>query len=266
MTTERAADLALAQRAALIGARLGLQYFQRVKDLRVDYKSDGSYVTEADCRVEETVRSVLLADRPNDACLGEETGEIGAGPRRWILDGIDGTAVFLRGEPSWQTLIALEEDGVVTVAVASVPAQGKLWWAARGEGAHVGTIHDGQLRDAQSIRVNPEPAGLEGRLIGIVPDYAQLAPGYRAMVDDVLKVTRLTPCAVHAGLLVASGELDVAVQLAGKIWDYAAPSLIVEEAGGAFSGADSDGHPVFGNAVYARNPAIHTAALALLRS
>ena len=111
-------DLILAQHAALAGASLGLEYFQRVKDLRIDYKTDGSYVTEADCCVEETVRSILLAERPNDACLGEETGEHGSGRRRWILDGIDGTAEFLRGESSWQTLIALEEDGTSDAAAS----------------------------------------------------------------------------------------------------------------------------------------------------
>jgi histidinol-phosphatase len=261
-----AEDLALAQRAALAGARLGLEYFKRVRELRIDYKSDGSYVTEADCQVEDTVRSILLAERPDDSCLGEETGEHGNGRRRWILDGIDGTAVFLLGERSWQTLIALEEDGQVTVAIAAVPAQCKVCWAALGGGAHTADIENGQIERPRRIRVEPAPAALEGCRLGIVPDYDQLANVYRAMVDDIVGRARLTKWDVHAGLMVATGELDLAIQLAGKIWDYAAPSLIVREAGGVFSGSDGMGHPVHGNAVYARNPAIHAAAIELLHS
>ena len=184
-----------------------MEYFHRVGDLRIDYKSDGSYVTEADRQVEQTVRDLLLAERPLDACLGEETGERGSGRRRWILDGIDGTAVFLAGGKSWQTLIALEEDGLITVAVASVPAHSKVWWAVRGGGAHVGELQGEQLRSTRRICVNAAPDQLEASRIGIVPDYHLLAPMYRDMVDDLLQITRLTPWAVHAGLLVASGEL-----------------------------------------------------------
>jgi histidinol-phosphatase len=259
-------DLELAQRAALAGAQLGLQFFRRVRELHVDYKSDGSYVTEADCQVEATVRSILLAERPDDASLGEETGQYGESRRRWILDGIDGTAVFLRGDSSWQTLIALEEDGLVTVALAAVPAHGKVWWASRGEGAYIGDIHNGTLGPGQRIHVDATPRPLGVSRLGIVPEYERLAERYRAMVDPIVERARLTPWDVHAGLLVATGEMDVAVQLAGKIWDYAAPSLIVEEAGGLFSGSDGNGHPVYGNAVYARNAPIHAATLKLLRS
>jgi histidinol-phosphatase len=259
-------DLSLAHRAGLAGAALGLEYFRQVKDLRIDYKADGSYVTEADCRVEETVRSILLSERPNDACLGEETGEHGASRRRWILDGIDGTAEFLRGEPSWQTLIALEESGSITVAIAAVPAHGQIWWAVRGEGAYVGEIENQKLRNCRRVHVTEGSLGLEQGRLGIVPDYKRVSPAYQAVVDKIVRQAHLTSWQVHPGLLVAGGALDLAVQLAGKIWDYAALSLIVQEAGGAFSGSDGKGHPVHGNAVYASNPAIHSAALELLHS
>jgi histidinol-phosphatase len=259
-------DLALAQRAALAGARLGLDYFRRVQDLRVDFKLDGSFVTEADCRVEETVRSVLLDKRPADASLGEETGEHGSGRRRWILDGIDGTAEFLRGQSCWQTLIALEEDGVLTVASAAVPAQGRIWWAARGEGAYTGEIVNAEIHGVRRIHVRTGSAELATCRLGIVPDYHGLRDVYRAMVDDLVQRAQLTSWEVHPGLLVAAGDLDLAVQLAGKIWDYAAPSLIVQEAGGVFSGSKVEGHPVYGNAVYAANTVVHAAALDLLRA
>ena len=77
----RYADLALAQRAALAGAELSLRYFARVSQLEQDLKADGTIVTEADRAVEEEVRRILLEARPDDACLGEETGASGSGRR-----------------------------------------------------------------------------------------------------------------------------------------------------------------------------------------
>lgn len=265
LSTPHATDLALAQRAALAGAALGLRYFQRVTELPVDLKADGSIVTEADRMVEQTVRSILLTERPDDACLGEETGESAPARRRWILDGIDGTAVFVQGDPSWQTLIALEQDGVITVAVCSVPARGRVWWATRGGGTFVGEIEAGQLVRSQQCRVATGVARVSGSRLGVVPYYDSLAAHYRAMVDGLMEAAVNIVWPVHPALQVASGELDVAVQLEGKIWDYAAPSLIVQEAGGVFTGAQGQPHPVFGNAIYAANAELHAEALALLR-
>src|SRR5204862_8067767 len=84
---------------------------------------------------------------------GEEEGVQGTGSRRWIVDPIDGTKSYLRGVPVWASLIALEDDGEVTVGVASAPAMGRRWWASRGGGAfangeriEVSKVHD--LADA----------------------------------------------------------------------------------------------------------------------
>ena len=64
--------------------------------------------------VEEAIRSTLSRARPRDAVTGEEFGDTGHGPRRWVLDPIDGTKNFVRGVPVWATLIALMDgDDVV---------------------------------------------------------------------------------------------------------------------------------------------------------
>jgi len=76
--------------------------------------------------------------------LGEEEGDDG-GETRWILDPIDGTRNFSRGIPVWATLIAFERDGAIACGVASAPALGRRWWAARGEGA---------FRDGERIHVS----------------------------------------------------------------------------------------------------------------
>jgi histidinol-phosphatase len=71
---------------------------------------------------------------------------------------------------------------------------------------------------------------------------------------------------IHPGLLVARGELDLAVQTRGQVWDYAATSLIVEEAGGRFGMLDGQAQPTPGPALFARSGALHTVALQVLNT
>jgi histidinol-phosphatase len=221
-------------------------------------------VTEADLAVEHEVRRILLAERPDDAFLGEETGELGRGRRRWILDGIDGTAVFVQGDDRWQTLIALEEDGQVVVGIAIVPAQARIWYAVRGEGAYVAAVDDGQVVRPRRLRAGEPPASLRGCRVGVLPPIDMIPAPYRAEVDRLAGAAVVADWSVHAALLVASGELDLAVQVGGKVWDYAALSLIVEEAGGRFSGDRGQPHPVTGTAVFSCGEAPHAAAWAAL--
>ncbi|MST34909.1 histidinol phosphatase, partial [Acidimicrobiaceae bacterium USS-CC1] len=101
-------------------------------DLVVDTKPDRTWVTEADRGVERAVRERLARARPGDAVLGEEDGLQGEGPRRWIVDPIDGTANFVRRVPVWATLLALEVEGRLVVGMVSAPLLGRRWWAARG--------------------------------------------------------------------------------------------------------------------------------------
>ena len=119
-------------------------------DLQVDTKPDLTPVSDADRAAEEIIRGNLSRARPRDAVLGEEFGAEGHGPRRWIVDPIDGTKNFVRGVPVWATLIALVDEGVPSVGVVSAPALGRRWWAARGAGAYTGR----SLASATRIQVS----------------------------------------------------------------------------------------------------------------
>lgn len=257
-------DLALAQQAALRGAAIGLDYWGRVRSLAQELKADGSIVTEADRAVETEVRRVLLTARPGDACLGEETGETGSGPRRWVLDGIDGTAVFVVGDDRWQILIALEEDGEVTVGVAILPAQGQIWWAARGRGAFVGEFNDASITGARRLAVRPVTA-LATSHLGIIPLVESLPDPYLRVIAQLRASATPHPWRAHAALLVAAGELDLAVQVGGSRWDYAALALIVTEAGGAFARVADQPPPIMNTMLYSTGEPLHSAAVALIQ-
>jgi histidinol-phosphatase len=116
-------------------------------------KADGTHVTTADGDAEIAIRQALETARPDDGFLGEEIGSRpGRNGRRWIVDGIDGTSGFVAGLPNWGTLIALEQDGEITLGMISSPTQDKRWWAQSGCGAFTGTRDSN--RNGRQIRVS----------------------------------------------------------------------------------------------------------------
>lgn len=255
-------DLQLAHRAALTGAAVALPHFAALAELPRELKADGSVVTAADRAVESAVRDVIAAARPGDAVLGEEQGGPGKGGRRWIVDPIDGTALFVAGDDRWLILIALEEDGEIVVATAAHPAQGSVWWATRGGGSFEGRVVGGRVVAETPVRVaaggSDTPAGSR---FGVVPE-----TWGQELVAPIKAVTPAVPWPIHPALMVARGELDVAVQVGGQIWDFAATSLIVTEAGGSYSGITGRREPGPGASVYARSDALRVATLEAIDS
>src|SRR5437016_931660 len=119
---------------------LALRWF-RTAGLRVREKPDLSPVTEADQAIEAMARTAVRQNHPELGVLGEEEGEApGPTEARLIIDPIDGTRNFVRGIPVFATLLAIEAGGEVVAGVASAPALGARWHAARGSGA----FRDGQ--------------------------------------------------------------------------------------------------------------------------
>jgi histidinol-phosphatase len=238
------ADLELALALADLADSLSLPRF-RAEDLRVETKADLTPVTDADRTVERALRERIAAERPGDAVVGEEEGA-DEGAVRWVLDPIDGTRNFARGMPVWATLIALERDGELTCGVASAPALGQRWWAARGEGA---------WRDGHRLEVS-----------GV----AKLADA-SISCSHGSDLARLEPFVWHArglgdfwqSMLVAEGSLDVAVDSRLALWDYAPFVPLVEEAGGRVSAIDG-GPPRPNEQIVCSNGLIHEETLAVL--
>jgi histidinol-phosphatase len=231
----------------------------RALDLRVESKPDLTPVTDADLATEESLRHVLSRARPRDAVLGEESGQTGVGPRCWVIDPIDGTKNFVRGVPVWATLIGLMVSGDVTVGVASAPALGRRWWAARDGGAWTGR----SLTKASPCRVS-DVASLQDASLS----YSSLS-GWTGRMDGFLQLTRSVWRSRAYGdfwshVLVAEGAVDVSAEPAVSLWDLAALQVIVEEAGGTFT--DLTGKPTpDGGSVVCTNGRLHSEVLGLLK-
>ena len=114
---------------------------------------------------------IVRERRPADGVIGEEIGSHPQpGPRRWILDGIDGTHNYADGRPGWGSTIALEVDGAVTLGLVSAPALARRWWAIVGEGAWTAARpDDGPFDPAGRTRLQVSGRDRPGRGVGDRP-------------------------------------------------------------------------------------------------
>lgn len=254
-------DLALALELADVADEITLPRYGTA-DLQVDTKPDLTPVTEADTAVERAIRARLREARPEDAVLGEEFGDTGDGPRRWILDPIDGTKNFVRGIPAWATLVALQEEGAPTVGVVSAPALHRRWWAARGRGAFV---DDGLSSGARRLRVSSVARLGDAQLC------LSAAINWEAIdrLGGVLELERRCWRTRGFGdfwsyMLVAEGAAEIGGDAEASLWDLVAMQIMVEEAGGRFTDLTGAVRADGGNAL-ATNGLLHEAALEILR-
>jgi len=192
----------------------------RALDLTVESKADLTPVTDADRDAERVLRERLAEERPGEAVAGEEYG-VEEGDVRWWLDPIDGTRNYARGIPIWATLIALERGVTTVVAVVSAPALGHRWWATAGGGAFL---------DGDPIRVS-RVSRLDDAYLSTTT--LRVSAAVHALAARTAVARTYPDFWQH--VLVAEGRVDVAIELALNEWDWKAPKLIVEEAGGRFT-------------------------------
>jgi histidinol-phosphatase len=259
MPSQHTDDLRLAHVLADDADSLTMDRFKAL-DLHVVTKADLTPVSDADQAVETGVRRTLGRARPRDAVVGEEGGSTGWGSRRWVVDPIDGTKNFVRGVPVWATLIALMVDDDVVAGVVSAPALNRRWWASKSGGAWTGR----SLLAAQPCRVSD------------VSDLGEASVSYSSYRgwedigrgDDFMTLVRRCWRSRAYGdfwsyMLVAEGAVDIALEPELALHDMAALSVIVEEAGGRFTGLDGRRGPLGANAV-ATNSRLHDQVLAFV--
>lgn len=265
-------DLSLALELADVADAITLERL-RARDLRVETKPDMTPVSDADTKVEQAIRERLASARPGDAVLGEEYGASSAAAvaRRWIIDPIDATMSYVRGIPTWGTLIALQERGEVVVGVVSAPALHRRWWARRGAGAFV---RDGlcaaprqihvSLAAPRQIHVSAVRELAEAHLcISAVSEWEAIG-----RLEAILELERRCwrtrgPGDLLSYMLVAEGVAEIALDPVASVWDLAATQVIVEEAGGRFTDL-SGARTAQGGDALATNGLLHDAALAIV--
>ena len=247
-------EIQYAIRAARTAGTISLQYWNQ--GIEPEIKEDNSPVTIADRKAEQAIVEILSKEFPDDGFLGEEgASRPTRSGRRWIIDPIDGTRDFVRGNRAWGALIALEQDSEIVAGVVNLPAMGELFSATRGGGAFC----------------NDLPIHVSG--INRVEDAVLSINGFNHLLDfpfadKVLEWARPFWSVRSMGgcldaMMIARGQADLWLEPVGKEWDFAPLKVIIEEAGGKFFNFNGKTSISGGNCV-ACTPGLEAAARELL--
>lgn len=262
-----------AVRAALAAGEIQRNLFGRLTE--VEFKAWHDPVTEADRASEDAIVGVLSKAFPDHAFLGEERGRRGDASFTWLIDPLDGTHNYAHAFPWFAVSIGLRHEERMLAGVILNTMFGEVCTADAGGGAY--RAHIGDLpRDPEAWASWPGwhriTVSKEGRL-----EQATLSTGFprtvattRTNLDHFTNLlladvkVRNTGSAALALAAVAQGQFDGYWEIGPKAWDFAAGSLLVQEAGGRVS--DLRGRPVkeYGEQLLATNGKIHDQLVAVL--
>jgi 3'(2'), 5'-bisphosphate nucleotidase len=216
----------------------------RRSGLVVIHKADESPVTEADQSAEKLILQALAERFPDIPVVSEEdASEFGApeqiGPRFFLVDPLDGTKAFVRGDPHFTVNIGLIEDGRPVAGAVAAPPSGEVWYTSAG-----GTLKRTGGGAPHSVHVRPWPKGAAIALIShTMKDETamKLAEQYgfdlREPMDSSIKLCR-----------IAEGVADIYPRHGPTMeWDIAAGQAVLEAAGGRLTTPDG-GPLVYGKA------------------
>ena len=261
MALRLSAHMTVMQNAASRAAKRLLRDFAEVEQLQVSVKGPGDFVSQADLRAEESIRSDLAKARPGYGFLMEESGESGSEnwTWRWIVDPLDGTSNFLHGIPHWAISIGLErrlQDDTTEIVAGCIyaPAVDEMFWAEKGAGAF---LNERRLR-VSGRREMQAAMFATGIPFAIVPQRRQLAFArtLATLMPQVAGIRRFGAAALDLAW-VAAGRYEGFWELGLKPWDMAAGLLIVREAGGYVTDPHGGQDPLASGEVVAANTYLH---------
>lgn len=199
-------------------------------------ESQSSIVTKTDLDSEKRIFQIISDQFPNHNLLGEETGFQNKNSEyTWVVDPIDGTSNFAAGIPWFGIIICVLKNFEPLMAGCFLPVQNQLYFAEKGKGSTL---------NGKSILVSKETE-LKNVLMTYSLDYSD-EPGKTERESKIIqrlvhhiRNLRSTNCLIDF-CYTADGKLGGSINQTTKIWDIAAPCLIIEEAGGIVT--DSKGN------------------------
>ena len=201
-------------KAAEKASKSAIRDFGEIEKLQVSKKGPRDFVTKTDKRVEKIIIEELSKIKKNYSFLSEEIGEIKNKDEQniWIIDPIDGTTNFLHGIPHFAICIALQSKKEIISGLIFDPIKNEMFFAEKNKGSYLNN---------QRLRVSKK---------NILDDclFSSNHEGVRFSNFNM----RYTGCTALDLAYVAAGRLDGFFHNGVNLWDIAAGSLMVREAGG----------------------------------
>jgi len=230
--TRKTLDTALKKSGDVLMNHFGKSNKSRIKE------SISSVVTDADLDSERAIMDILSSGPERYNIITEESGHVDHGSDyTWIVDPLDGTSNFAAGIPWFGVIIALLYHNEPVLAAMYLPADGHLYLAESGKGAwknghSIGVSSSSNLEDqlvVYSFDYSPDPLKTKSEM--------ELLARLSSNVRNIRSTNSL-----YDFCYMTDGRLGAALNQTTKIWDIAAPWLIIRESGGVVT--DIDGNEI----------------------
>jgi len=207
-------NLNLMIKASEKASKILIRDFGEVEKLQVSLKGPNNFVTNADRKVEKVIIKELEKSKKNYSILTEESGFIKNKDKDnfWIIDPIDGTTNFLNGVPHFCISIALLFEKEIIAGVIYDPIKDELFYAEKNSGSYLNN---------RSIRVSKKK-NISDCIYGV---------NFRKNLPENL-IIRNTGSAALDLAYVSCGRFDVCLEKNVNLWDIAAGTVLIKEAGG----------------------------------
>lgn len=218
-----------------------LPHYRALEPGDVTEKSVGDVVTIADHAAEDILSQGLAKLSPGTAIVGEEAASEDPSIMErlngscWIIDPLDGTNNFAKGEPPFGIMVALSDGGETIAGWIYDPLTGRLCHSAKGEGAF---INDTEIRSRATGHIRP---------VAAVSLIFQSEERRQALTEHVVphyKLVDIPRCAAEQYPRLAMGQNDVSIFERTLAWDHAAGALWLNEAGGKVARPDGSAYLV----------------------
>ena len=188
--------------------------FGEIENLQVSMKGPSDFVTNADKKVERILIEELLKGKKNYCIISEESGYTKNidEDNIWIIDPVDGTSNLFHGIPHFSICVALKSHGVITAGLVFDPIKDEMFFAEKNNGSYLNN---------KSIRVSKK-SRIADCLYGV---------NFRKNIPENL-IIRNTGSAALDLAYVSSGRFDGSIQKNVNLWDVAAGTVLIKEAGG----------------------------------
>lgn len=237
----------------------GKSLLQRFGKLSVKYTKSGitDVVTEADLVANKIIINAIKKKYPDHGIISEETGNYQLDARYiWVIDPLDGTRNFVYRSQRFYTMIGLTENWQVKMSAVYHPPSNEMFFAEQGKGAYLNNkkIQCSQLKrfegswGSQDILISQKNIKLINKILRSNKNSFMSA----VLSTDVNSVD------------VATGRRDWYFSKGAGVWDYAAPSLIMKEAGLEVTNFAGKDWSLKDNEIVAANKYLHPKLLSLL--
>jgi len=256
MAFEQERDVAI--EAALQAGNLIRMHAGRLSNEQIKEKSLHNLLTVVDDEAQRLIMSILMDVFPAYGFLAEEQTEHHNKPgiARWIIDPIDGTTNFAHGVPPYAVSIALQVEEEVVVGVILDASQDELFTATKGGGFYVNGVKK-QVSAHTDLKNALLTTGFPYREWDHIDAYLDVLRHFMASAQAV----RRTGASVIDLAYLAAGRFDGLFKMGYEIWDVAAGSLMIQEAGGMLTDFDGGDTWLTERRLVASNGLIHQALL-----